>query len=50
MGQMEDDNKQLYKQVAGVFGDTVFALLIGMVGLFVLGGVVAVVWDIINKL
>ena len=47
---MEDDNKQLYKQVAGLFGDVLFGLIAGMVGLFILGAAVAVIWDIVNKL
>ena len=47
---MEEDNKQLNKQVAGLFGDVLFGLIVGVVGLFVLGTAVAVIWDIVNKL
>lgn len=47
---MGEDNKQLNKQVAGLFGDVLFGLIVGVVGLFVLGTAVAVIWDIVNKL
>ncbi len=45
--QMRGDNKQLYKQVAGLLGDTIFALIVGMLCLFVLGGVVSAIWSLI---
>lgn len=45
-----NDNRQLNKQVAGLFGDVVFGLLVGVVGLFVLGAGVAVIWDLINRI
>ena len=45
-----NDNRQLNKQVAGLFGDTLFALVVGVVGLFVLGTAVAVIWDLINRI
>ncbi len=45
--QMRDDNKQLVKQVAGLLGDTIFALIVGMLCLFVLGGVVSAIWSLI---
>jgi len=44
-----NDNKQLTKQVVGLFGDTLFALIIGVVGLFIFGAVVAIIWDLVNK-
>ena len=47
MDQMRGDNKQLTKQVVGLFGDTVFALILGMLCLFVLGGVVSAIWSLI---
>jgi len=46
---MGDDNKQLGRQVAGLFGDTLFALIIGVVGLFIFGTVVSIIWDLVNK-
>ena len=42
-----NDNKQLAKQVTGLLGDTIFALIVGMLGLFVLGGVVSAIWSLI---
>jgi hypothetical protein len=45
-----NDNGQLNKQVAGLFGDVVFGLIVGVVGLFVLGTAVAVIWDLINRI
>ena len=50
MDQMGDDNKQLGRQVAGLFGDTLFALVVGVVCLFVFGTVVAIIWDLVNKI
>ena len=50
MDQMGDDNKQLSKQVVGLFGDTLFALTVGVVCLFIFGAVVAVIWDLVNKI
>jgi len=47
---MGDDNRQLNKQVAGLFGDTLFALIVGVVCLFVFGTVVALIWDLVNKI
>ena len=45
--QMRGDNRQLAKQVAGLLGDTIFALIVGMLCLFVLGGVVSAIWSLI---
>ncbi len=42
-----EQNKQLGKQVLGMLGDTVFALIVGVLCLFVLGGVVSAMWSII---
>ena len=47
MDQMRDDNRQLTRQVAGLLGDTVFALIVGVLCLFVLGGVVSAIWSLI---
>ena len=47
---MGDDNKQLSKQVAGLFGDTLFALVIGMVCLVGFGLVVNAIWGLVNKI
>lgn len=44
---MEGDNKQLSKQVVGLLGDTIFALIIGMLSLVVLVGVVGAIWNLI---
>lgn len=46
---LDNDNKQLTKQVAGLFGDTLFALVVGVVGLFIFGAVVSIIWDVVNK-
>ena len=40
MDQMRGDNRQLAKQILGMLGDTIFALIVGVLCLFVLGGVV----------
>ena len=47
---LDNDNKQLSRQVVGLFGDTLFALTAGVVGLFVFGVVVSVIWDLVNKI
>jgi len=47
MDQMRGDNRQLSKQVLGLLGDTIFALIIGVLCLFVLGGVVGAIWNLI---
>lgn len=44
---MRDDNKQLYKQVAGMFGDLVMALVIGLLGVVALFGIVSAIWNLI---
>ena len=43
---MSDDNRQLAKQVLGLLGDTIFALIVGVLCLFVLGGVVGAIWNL----
>jgi len=45
--QMGGDNRQLGKQVLGLLGDTIFALIVGVLCLFVLGGVVGAIWNLI---
>jgi len=45
--QMRGDNKQLTKQVLGLLGDTIFALIVGVLCLFVLAGVVGAIWNLI---
>lgn len=47
MDQMRGDNRQLTKQVLGLLGDTIFALIVGVLCLFVLGGVVGAIWNLI---
>ena len=47
---MDKDNRQLSKQVAGLFGDTLFALIVGVLCLFLLGGIVGAIWNLINTL
>ena len=47
---MRGDNGQLGKQVLGLFGDTIMALIIGMLGLVALFGIVSSFWYIINEL
>ena len=46
---MRGDNRQLTKQGVGVFGDTLMALVIGMLGLVALFGIVSSIWYIINE-
>ena len=50
MDRMGDDSRQDNKPMAVIVGDTIFALIAGVVGLFVLGAVVAVIWDIVNRI
>ncbi|MDB4378323.1 hypothetical protein N9Z41_00995 [bacterium] len=38
------------RQVAGLFFDTLFALVAGVVCLFIFGTVVAIIWDLVNKI
>lgn len=49
MDQMRGDNRQLTKQVVGLMGDTIMALVIGMLGLVALFGIVSSIWYIINE-
>ena len=42
-----NDNKQLGKQVMGLLGDTIMALIIGMLGLVALFGIVTAIWSLI---
>jgi hypothetical protein len=42
-----NDNKQLNKQVMGLLGDTIMALILGVVGLTLLGGFVGMIWNLI---
>ena len=44
---MSDDNKQLTRQVLGLLGDTIVALIVGVLCLFILGGVVGTIWNLI---
>jgi hypothetical protein len=46
---LDNDNRQLGRQVAGLFGDTLFALVIGMVCLVGFGLVVNAIWGLVNK-
>ncbi len=45
---MSDDNKQLTRQVLGLLGNTIFALIVGMLSLVVLGGVVSAIWGLLG--
>ena len=55
MDQMRGDNRQLtrretkrfLRQILGLLGDTLVALVIGMLGLFVLGGIIGAIWNLI---
>lgn len=44
---MRGDNKQLTRQVLGLLGDTIVALIVGVLCLFILGGVVGAIWNLI---
>ena len=44
---MSDDNKQLTRQVLGLLGDTIFALIVGVLSLVVFGGVVSAIWGLV---
>ena len=44
---MSDDNRQLGRQVLGLLGDTIVALIVGVLCLFILGGVVGAIWNLI---
>jgi hypothetical protein len=46
---MRGDNRQLGKQVAGLVGDTIMALIVGMLGVVALFGIVSSIWYIINE-
>ena len=44
---MSDDNRQLTRQVLGLLGDTIVALIVGVLCLVVLGGVVSAIWGLV---
>ena len=44
---MSDDNKQLTRQVLGLLGNTIVALIVGVLCLVVLGGVVSAIWGLV---
>jgi hypothetical protein len=44
---MSGDNKQLTRQVLGLLGDTIVALIVGVLCLVVLGGVVSAIWGLV---
>mgnify|MGYP003658756091 FL=1 len=44
---MSGDNRQLTRQVLGLLGDTIVALIVGVLCLFILGGVVGTIWNLI---
>jgi hypothetical protein len=44
---MRDNNKQLTKQVLGLMGDTMMALIIGVLCLVALGGIVGAIWNLV---
>ena len=45
---MSDDNKQLARQVLGLLGNTIFALIVGVLSLVALGGVVSAIWGLLG--
>ena len=47
MDQMRGDNRQLAKHVLRVLGNVIFALIVGVLCLFVFGGVVSLIWHLI---
>lgn len=44
---MRGDNRQLAKHVLGALGNTIFALIVGGLCLFVSYGVVSLIWNLI---
>lgn len=44
---MRGDNKQLGKQVMGLVGDTIMALVVGMLVLVAFFGIVSAIWNLI---
>ena len=44
---MSDDNRQLTRQVLGLLGNTIFALIVGLLSVVVLGGVVSAIWGLV---
>ena len=44
---MSGDNKQLTRQVLGLLGNTIVALIVGVLCLVVLGGVVSAIWGLV---
>ncbi len=46
---MRDDNKQLYKQVASMFGDLIMALVCGLLGVVALFGIMSAIWNLIAQ-
>jgi hypothetical protein len=53
MDQMRGDNKQKINirgysnQLLGLLGDIIFGLVIGMLCLFVVGGIVGAIWNLV---
>ena len=46
---MRGDNRQLAKHVLGALGNTIFALIVGGLCLFVSYGVVSLIWNLIAQ-
>ena len=46
---MRGDNRQLAKHVLRVLGNVIFALIVGVLCLFVFGGVVSLIWHLIAQ-
>tara|TARA_B110000967_G_scaffold173696_1_gene185488 strand:+ start:296 stop:433 length:138 start_codon:yes stop_codon:yes gene_type:complete len=44
---MSDDNRQLTRQVLGLLGNTIFALIVGLLSVVALGGVVSAIWGLV---
>lgn len=48
MDQMRGDNRQLGKYMFKLLGDTVVALVVGGLSLFILGSVLSAIWSLLT--
>ena len=44
---MSEDNKQLTRQVLGLLGDTIVALIVGVLGIVLLGIIAGAIWSLV---